>query len=206
MHLSLRSLVWPTLAATLLHASLGWQLFAHWSAAVPGARTVLAISLLPPIAPVERVALPPPLADPDRKAMVLQSEPAPIQSARTAQAASSIDVVSPRASAQVEHFFAASELTRLPALPGEPIIDLGEGSEMLDGSIALQLFIDESGRVVQHRVESNEGLPDAIVDKLTRAFSGYPYIAGQRERLAVKCQVTLVIAVRQGQAAMGGPQ
>ena len=196
------------LGATALHALLGWRLITHWNAAAPGARTVLAISLLPPTAPVRRLAPPLPLGNPEPKAPFVQPEPAPPRHAAVppAQAASATDAAGPRATAQAEHFFRASELTRLPGLRGEPVIDLGEGSEMLDGSMALQLFIDETGRVVEHRVESNEGLPDAIVEKLTGAFSGYPYVAGQRQGLAVKCQVTLVIAVRQGQAAMGGPQ
>lgn len=124
------------------------------------------------------------------------------ESPRPAPSAS--DGADARVTAESEHYFIASELTRLPRLPGEPAINLGEGSDLLDGSIALRLFIDERGRVVHHRVESREGLPDAIVDKLVTVFAGYPYIAGERQGLAVKCQVLLAIAVREGQAAMGG--
>jgi hypothetical protein len=105
---------------------------------------------------------------------------------------------------EAEYFFRATELTRPPALSGDPIIDLGEGSEALDGSIALQLFIDETGRVVSHRIDGNEGLPDEIAEKLANAFSSYRYVAGQRDGAAVKCRVTLAIAVRQGQAGMSG--
>ena len=110
------------------------------------------------------------------------------------------------AAAQAEHFYRANELTRLPGLNGEPQIDLGEDSEALAGSVALRLFIDETGRVVDHQGEGSEGIPQALVDKLVRAFSGYPYVPGQRQGQAVKSQVTLVISLREGHAEMGARQ
>ena len=64
-----------------------------------------------------------------------------------------------------------------------------------------RLYIDETGRVVASHVESSEGLPASVSDKLTSAFAGYPYVPGQRDGQAVKSDVTLVIGVRDGQPA-----
>jgi hypothetical protein len=188
---------------------------------------VLAVSLVPPAEPaahdapsavvteapmplvvVDSSALPPATA-----ASLLEGIPAPALAASASttalpapEARAAAGEGAPRLTAQAEHFFRASELSRLPGLNGEPLIDLGDAAQALSGDMSLRLFIDETGRVVDHRIEGSQGLPDAVVDKLKRAFAGYPYVPGQRQGQAVKCQVTLAIGVRDGRAAMGAPQ
>ena len=221
----MRSLRWPVAVAIGLHALLAWGLTSHWNAAMPSSRTVLAISLLPaePLRqgvnlPNARAVLssPTPFDSANADSHLAPARQAKLTSSSESTQSSSEAMTSPLGAsgalasdqslwARSEHFFRARELTRLPALPGEPLIDLGADVQTLSGSLALELFIDESGRVVERRIESDQGLPSAIVEKLTMAFSGYPYLPGERQGKAVKSRVTLVITVTDGQAAVAGP-
>lgn len=228
MRFSFRSLFWPLAGATVVHALIGWPLLEHWRVSGPGLHTVLAISLVPaaglarhstvvpsvdaiphPTPPVV-VTRSPPNALTQRPASPADIAPAPAIEVAAPTVGTAVLIADSNASAdaaaQAEHFFLASELTRLPALPGEPLIDLGEDAAVLEGSVALQLFIDETGRVVDSQVEGSHGLPAVVSDKLTRAFAGYSYLPGQRDGRPVKSQVTLIIGIRDGQAATNAPQ
>jgi len=233
MRAPFRTLLWPGLGATAVHLTIGWAVLEHWNASVPALHTVFAVSLVPVTAvtaPVARnsngaaapdavtAALDHGVSGPATRDLLLK-QGSETPAARAPAAASPPDVASgpsdlpsapvkPRVDAvsQAEHFYPVSELSRLPALPGDPLIDLGDEAAGLDGSVELRLYIDETGRVVASRIERNEGLPAWVSDKLTSAFAGYPYVPGQRGGQAVKSDVTLVIGVRDGQPAGAVPR
>jgi hypothetical protein len=212
-----RSLLCPLAGAIAVHYLLGWKLLAYSDAAAPSAHTVLVMTLVSPVTSVRTERDPPrphsPTGPPPNPRSVASDNVVAAPARRPAQqtevrvgreSLSGTDVAGSGVMAQAEHFYSADELTRLPGLNGEPLIDLGEESQLLTGSVTLTLFIDEIGHVVDHRSEGSEGIPDALVEKLTRAFVGYPYVPGQRQGEAVKSQVTLIVSVREGQAAMSG--
>ena len=214
----IRSLLWPAACAIVVHGLVGWGLSAHWNASLPGAYTVLAISLVPPaalttkpettypadhtwspVAPKADVEMP--LPNPRASRSMSEREPASAPAVAAATERSALSGAAVSVVARAEHFYSAAELTKLPALAGEPLIDLGDDASAIGGSVVLQLFIDETGRVVSYRVERSDGLPSAVAEKLWRAFAKYRYIPAERDGQAVKSQVTLVIGVQDGQAA-----
>ena len=231
MRAPFRSLLWPGLGAAAVHLAIGWTVLEHWHASAPALHTVFSISLVPAAVSVKGAAIAPRSdeaaargpaaagldrevvrpatrdADLSKPGLVGPAARAPVSAQPPEGATRRFDSVSASVDSgvdvksQVEHFYAARELSRLPALPGDPLIDLGDEAAGLDGSVELRLYIDETGRVVASHVESSEGLPASVSDKLTSAFAGYPYVPGQRNGQAVKSDVTLVIGVRDGQPA-----
>lgn len=215
---------WPLSAALSMHATLGGWLLTPMESAPHGAPTVWSISLSPTDTPAHSsrtrelsgapsvsIAPTPELADQRAAAQpVEQASEAPGATPTATTPLRQDDAEQrvraskqPSVAIHSDHFYAAAELTRLPGLPGEPLIDLGDVSDEVSGSMALRLFIDETGRVVRHAAEERRGLPAELVDVLTRAFSSYPYVPGQRHEQAVKSQVVLLIGVREGQAFTG---
>ena len=83
------------------------------------------------------------------------------------------------------------------ALPGEPIIPLGDDDAAIAGSVSLRLTIDETGRVVDSKVLARQGLSDNAVSVFVLAFSGYEYIPAQRGGRAVRSEVTMVVGVEE---------
>ena len=223
MRQPLRRLAWPTAIALGLHGALGWSVLSRLSSAEPSNATVLAISLAPsrsvlltpaqaasvlsvPSAPTEARAEWPR----DSVAQLPQSYAPERSSAANATSASNANDAeagqqSEQSSARTEHFYLAKELTRLPGLEGEPIIDLGDDSQAITGSMALRLLIDETGRIVEHHIEADSTLPAETAEKLERAFSGYRYRPAELRGQPVKSEVTLILSVRDGQAALGVP-
>jgi hypothetical protein len=210
-------------AAILLHAALGGWYLAQMQSAPRGTQTVFSISLAPvgfeeqSSAPIHGSELPasiaPAVALVDKLAGAPLSELTPgqfdsaperVHSLRPVDAELAIRASRNTATtAQTEYFYRSVELTHLPGLPGDPVIDLGDLSDEVTGNVALRLFINETGQVVNLEIEGGQGLPDGVTDLLTRAFSTYSYVPGQRDGQAVKCQVVLLIGVREGQAFTG---
>jgi hypothetical protein len=98
----------------------------------------------------------------------------------------------------------AGELTHLPRLPGEPVIDLRDVPHDLDASLWLRLVIDERGKVVHDSVESVQGMPAELVNRLRNAFVGYPYVPGDIDGVPVRSEVVMHLRVREGLATVGG--
>lgn len=208
-------------AAVALHAVLAGLLFSQVEASPHRAERVWSISLLPttgqstrPLAP--DMVTPPAAATAGTPAVVepvasSTTEPplpvaavGPVSPSEARGVSSSMDRLGEEEPAA--YFYSASELTRLPGLPGDPVIDLGGTSEEVVGNIELRLFIDSKGKVVKKQAEGSSDLPPGIVDAVTRAFVGYPYVPGQRQGIAVNSQVVLIIRVSEGQVSNGVTQ
>ena len=149
-------------AAVALHAAVGALVFLPVAAPPDGAERVWSVSRLPTTGQSTRLlarhrVAPPAAATVGTPAVVKSlastTEPpqpvtviGPVSPAEVAGVSSSIDRLGEEE--PTAYFYSASELTRLPGLPGDPVIDLGSTSEGVVGNIELRLFIDANGKVV----------------------------------------------------------
>jgi hypothetical protein len=202
------ALAWA--ASVALHGVVLWA----WMPAIPSRQASA------PAGPVLSVRLVPAVDEPPRPQVTLSAEasagrgrPEPAQKEQplpeVAPAARAPALDSPASAplvpaARPERFYRAGELTHLPRLPGEPLVDLGEVPRDLDAAMALRLFIDERGHVVGHAVEDAEDMPPALVERLRRAFVGYPYVPGDIEGTPVRSEVVMRLRVREGRASALG--
>ena len=100
-----------------------------------------------------------------------------------------------------EYFYAASELTQTPWIPGEPAFNfsaLGTVAESINGELELELFIDQFGAVVRTQVGHSSGLDSAVEDLLVKQFTRYSYHPGRIGEVPVKSRSHVRIALANG--------
>lgn len=137
---------------------------------------------------------------PEKHAEAVEPTPAP---AVPPSLATGMSEPASAAHARVDPFLRVGDLTRLPRLPGEPLIDLG-AEALPDGELSLRMWIDARGHVVAHRVEDVSRLSDEVAERLRSAFIGYTYLPAESAGRPVACEVVLRLAVRDGAATALG--
>jgi hypothetical protein len=208
------SLLLPTVIAIGIHALAGCWWLTRPTPTITRAGAAMHVSLLT-VEPSfrspgsETAAERPDMPAESRPRPEPRSPSPPVARERVASPAVNVAPTEPRTSRGIGESTAPAtngsrwlEAIQPPYLPGEPLIDLrDQGGAALDGQVELHLSIDETGHVVDHRVASNEGLPDEVVQTLQRAFSSYVYVPARRSGVAVASEVTMMIRVREGRAA-----
>jgi hypothetical protein len=187
---------WAVAASLVLHTyvlALWWQ--GSSQARGPSQASVLHMRLLP-LASSTQTA--PPEPDLSRSHAAVDDTP-PRTDVPTATTYLPLDA--PAQGVAKDYFYAASELTQNPWIPGEPAFNfsvLGTLAEAINGELELELFIDQFGAVVRTQVVHTSGLDSAVEDLLVKQFARYSYHAGRIGDAPVKSRSHVRIALANG--------